>query len=733
MPPSRSGRDRAAWASHLIHGLMTVDYDAGLNDPEGLVRLVHERAGMSATLVGQARRRRAGECWWSHHGRWVSTLACGLALAAGVGIAWLGTWAGMSRADQPETCPGQLCPGRVPRGGLALSPGPAEPAAVAARHRRPDGAGDPGGDRPGPVGRGGDGRLPVRAVRGARVAEPGPRPPRRPQAAGDRARRPPSGSSRTGRAASVPAGEVRRGRPRPGPRRRHGSRSTGRWSRGGRASTRRRSPASRSRSSASRATRSSPGTVNGEGALEVEASGPVGDALISRIVAQVREAQAGRAPVERRIERFAAVLHARSWWPSRCWSCSVPPLLAWAGSAAAAGWPVWHDWFCKGLVVLVIACPCALVIATPVAVVSGLAAAARRGRPDQGGRVPRGVRPAPRPGLRQDGDPDAAASPTWSRSSAPPGEDDERPVLRIAAALGDRGGHVLGRAIARHARDLRLDVPVADDYRAVPGLGALGAGRRGRVSHRQPPLHRRGGPLPARRSTPSSAEAEEAVGTSVALTAASGPLGWIRLADRPRPEAAARPGRAARLGLGPSCSPATTPAPPPPWPGSWASASSAPACCPPTRSRRSPTSTLAHGPTGMVGDGVNDAPALAAARVSVALGGHLQRRRARDRRHRPDGRRPRPPPLAGPPQPRHPGPDPPEHRPGRCSPRPSSWSWPSSAWPTSGWPSPPTSAPACSSSPTPCGCSADPPVETVNQNPKPPRSASFSQVCRACP
>ena len=47
-------------------------------------------------------------------------------------------------------------------------------------------------------------------------------------------------------------------------------------------------------------------------------------------------------------------------------------------------------------------------------------------------------------------------------------------MLRIAAALGDRGGHVLGKAIARHARDLRLDVPLADDYRAIPGMGALG-------------------------------------------------------------------------------------------------------------------------------------------------------------------------------------------------------------------------------------------------------------------
>src|SRR5271165_1152225 len=69
----------------LIHGLLTVDYEAALNDPEGLVRLIHERAGMSATLVGQSHETAGAPAgWWSRHGRWVSTLASGLALAAGV-------------------------------------------------------------------------------------------------------------------------------------------------------------------------------------------------------------------------------------------------------------------------------------------------------------------------------------------------------------------------------------------------------------------------------------------------------------------------------------------------------------------------------------------------------------------------------------------------------------------------------------------------------------------------
>jgi len=127
------------------------------------------------------------------------------------------------------------------------------------------------------------------------------------------------------------------------------------------------------------------GTVNGEGTLEVEAAGPVSSALISRIVAQVRAAQSGRAAIERRISRFA-VFYTPAVVVLSVLVMTVPPLFAWAVSGGSAlSWPLWHDWFYKGLVVLVIACPCALVIATPVAVVSGLAAAAQGGVLIKGG------------------------------------------------------------------------------------------------------------------------------------------------------------------------------------------------------------------------------------------------------------------------------------------------------------------------------------------------------------
>ena len=121
------------------------------------------------------------------------------------------------------------------------------------------------------------------------------------------------------------------------------------------------------------------GTVSGEGTLEIEACGPVSGSLISRIVAQVREAQAGRAAVERRISRFAAIYTPVVVVLSLL-VMVVPPLLIWAAAGAGRA-PL------AALARLVLQgaghpghrLPVRLVIATPVAVVSGLAAAARCG------------------------------------------------------------------------------------------------------------------------------------------------------------------------------------------------------------------------------------------------------------------------------------------------------------------------------------------------------------------
>ncbi len=355
------------------------------------------------------------------------------------------------------------------------------------------------------------------------------------------------------------------------------------------------------------------GTVNGDGALEVVATSALGDALISRIIERVRAAQANRTPIERSISRFAEV-YTPIVVALAVAIMVVPPSIRLMMGVS----PDWSTWLGRGLVALVVACPCALVIATPVAVASALASAARRGILIKGGSYLEEFGRLrflafDKTGTLTTGEPDVVEV-----VASDAGGGDE--LLRIAAALGEQGGHVLGRAISRHARGLRLDVPTAEGYAAVPGLGA--SARVDSVeyhigSHRfideaglcPPDFHTRLG----------SAEGE--LGTSVALTAASGPLGWIRLADRARPEAAAVLAELKRLGVQTVMLTGDNPAAAEAVGDQVGIAERRAGLLPGDKADLITSMNAERGPTGMVGDGVNDAPALAAARVSVALGG----------------------------------------------------------------------------------------------------------------
>ncbi|QDV36027.1 heavy metal translocating P-type ATPase [Tautonia plasticadhaerens] len=355
------------------------------------------------------------------------------------------------------------------------------------------------------------------------------------------------------------------------------------------------------------------GTVNGAGALDVEATRPPGDSVVARTAALVREAQGRRMPLERSIERFAAV-----YTPMVVVMAALvmdgPPLVG-----TMLGIPAdWREWFLRGLVVLVVACPCALVIGTPVAVVSALASSARRGVLVKGGQFLEAVGRLrvfafDKTGTLTRGEPSVV-------EVVPAAEGCPDSMLRVAAALGDRGGHVLGRAIARHAREMALAVPDAEDYLAQPGLGAtgtVGATRYHIGSHRY--IDEAG--LCDDAFHASLGDAELGPGTAVALSAPGGPLGWIRLADRPRPEAAAVLAELATLGLrtvmltgdNPSTAAATA--------AELGLADHRAGLLPADKAEVVSRLDALLGPTGMVGDGVNDAPALAEARVSVALGG----------------------------------------------------------------------------------------------------------------
>ena len=589
----------------LIHGTMTVEYEPGATDPAALARRVAARAGMRAEPLGDGT---VSEDEHAHAGasRWAATLGSGLALAVGMALAWSRgpAWAARGAFVLAIAAGGiELFPKAV-RGlrrlrldihvlmGLAVAGAVAlgqwdEAATVAFLFGLSEAL---------------EAMSLERARRAVRtLLEIAPETAERVE---------PDGTTQVVAAAEVQPGErvrVRAGARVPV----DGTVVAGRSSVDQQAITGESVPVLREAGDEVFA-----GTVNGDGVLEVAASRPLGDAVVSRIVERVRAAQAGRTPAEQSIDRFARV-----YTPLVVAIALVvmlaPPLIHLAG-AASAGWPLWKTWLNRGLVVLVIACPCALVIGTPVAVVSALAAAARRGILIKGGQFLEEfgrlrVLAFDKTGTLTRGEPDVVEVVSTE------GRDDAE-VLRIAAALGDQGGHVLGRAIARHARGLRLEVPRAEQYTAVPGLGAtgtVGATQYHIGSHRYideaglcpPDFHA------------SLGDAEGGVGTAVALSAPSGPLGWIRLADRPRPEAARVLAELHALGVEPVMLTGDNEPTAAAMARELGIAERRANLLPADKAVAVAELDARRGPAGMVGDGVNDAPALAAARVSVALGG----------------------------------------------------------------------------------------------------------------
>ena len=134
------------------------------------------------------------------------------------------------------------------------------------------------------------------------------------------------------------------------------------------------------------------GSINGHGALEIVTTTLRRDTTLARIIHLVETAQAERAPAQTFVDRFARI-YTPAVMLLAALVAVVPPL---------AGWGEAGTWFYRALVLLVIACPCALVIATPVAVVSALAAGARRGVLIKGGAHMERLAGCPQPGVRQD-------------------------------------------------------------------------------------------------------------------------------------------------------------------------------------------------------------------------------------------------------------------------------------------------------------------------------------------
>ncbi|WP_376752573.1 heavy metal translocating P-type ATPase [Stutzerimonas nitrititolerans] len=210
------------------------------------------------------------------------------------------------------------------------------------------------------------------------------------------------------------------------------------------------------------------GTINQHGELDYRVTAKASQSTLARIIHAVEEAQGSRAPTQRFIDRFS-----RIYTPAvvlfSVGVAIVPPLLA-GGQ--------WFDWLYRALVLLVVACPCALVISTPVTIVSGLAVAARRGILIKGGVYLENGRKITHLALDKTGT-ITCGKPVQTDFLAL--ADGAYETSRSAAAsLAHRSDHPVSQAIARTAAEQSVALYEVENFEALPGRGVRGSidGRR---------------------------------------------------------------------------------------------------------------------------------------------------------------------------------------------------------------------------------------------------------------
>jgi Cd2+/Zn2+-exporting ATPase len=204
------------------------------------------------------------------------------------------------------------------------------------------------------------------------------------------------------------------------------------------------------------------GSINGEGSLDVRVTKPANDSTLARIIHLVSEAQSQKAPSQRFVDTFA-----RYYTPA----VFVVALLVWLVSPLlfAGAWSVWTY---RALVLLVIACPCALVISTPVSIVSGLTALARRGVLIKGGAYLEAigklrVLAVDKTGTITEGRPRVTQIMVRGAKS-------EEELLRVAAAIDAHSEHPLAKAVVETAQQRGVSFTRATNYQARTGKGAEG-------------------------------------------------------------------------------------------------------------------------------------------------------------------------------------------------------------------------------------------------------------------
>ncbi|OWJ77291.1 heavy metal translocating P-type ATPase [Haematobacter genomosp. 1] len=345
------------------------------------------------------------------------------------------------------------------------------------------------------------------------------------------------------------------------------------------------------------------GTINVEAALRLRVTQAASDNTIARIVRLVEEAEEARAPTERFIDRFS-----RWYMPLIVGIAALvmvlPPLLAGAD---------WSTWVYRGLAILLIGCPCALVISVPASIASALSAGARRGLLMKGGAVIEAAATLSHAAFDKTGTLTRGA-PVVTDVVPAPGVSEED-LLTVAAGVESGSSHPLAQAILARAGASGLVPRPSAEARAIPGKGAVARvdGVETWVSSPRYAAEMTGVADPGR------ATALEAEGKTVVAVFRSGqPLGLLALRDEPRPDAAEGMRQLRALGIDATMLTGDNPR---------TAAAIAGELGMDFRAEMLPEDKLAAiremqaaGGVMMIGDGINDAPALKQAGVGVAMG-----------------------------------------------------------------------------------------------------------------